>query len=121
MRKFFAHVTGIGEYAQDFIDEGVLVFFADTAPEELQDHSVVHDDEVTLGDDVLIGDVVRIGETRLEVLAVGKVANENFRNLGHLVLKFNGLSEPEMDGDVCVPEVTAPDIKPGMEIEVLGP
>ncbi len=119
MRKFFAHVTGIGDFAQEFIDEGVLVFFADSAPEELQEHAVVHDDEAPLHDDVAVGDKIRIGSVKLPILAVGKVANENFRNLGHLVLKFNGLSEPEMDGDVCVPEVVAPDIKPGMELEVM--
>ena len=54
------------------------------------------------------------------VLAVGTVANENLRNLGHLVLKFNGLSEAEMQGDVNVPEGAIPEIVPGTEIQITG-
>ena len=119
MSKFLARVTGMGEMAQEFIDEGILVFFADRAPEELQDVAVIHDDRQPLKDDVVPGDVFRLGDNTLKVLAVGQVASENFRNLGHIVMKFNGLNEPEMGGDINVPAVPVPDIKPGMEIELL--
>lgn len=119
MQKFRARITAIGELAKEFIEEGILVFFADTAPEELHEHAVVHDDAETLSVDVIPGDVVRIGDAALPVLAVGAVANENFRNLGHLVLKFNGLREPEMEGDVNVPETAVPAMKVGMEVAVV--
>jgi sorbitol-specific phosphotransferase system component IIA len=36
------------------------------------------------------------------------------------VLKFNGLEEPEMEGDVCLPEVELPEVKPGSVLEIQG-
>jgi PTS system glucitol/sorbitol-specific IIA component len=120
VQKYFARVTSLGELAVEFIKEGVLVFFASNAPEELQDAAVVHDCTTPQTVDVQVGDTVRIGDHSFPVLAVGSVANENMRNLGHLVLKFNGLTEPEMQGDVNVPAVAIPEIVPGTELEING-
>lgn len=119
-QKYAARVTSIGELAGEFIAEGILVFFSSTAPEELQEHAVVHDNSDGQTDDVQVGDTIRIGDHRFPVLAVGTVANENLRNLGHLVLKFNGLQEAEMQGDVNVPEEAIPEIAPGTELEIIG-
>tara|TARA_B100000614_G_C14540653_1_gene490125 strand:- start:1091 stop:1462 length:372 start_codon:yes stop_codon:yes gene_type:complete len=120
VQKYVARVTSIGELAGEFIAEGILVFFSNTAPEELQEHAVVHDNSNGQSEDVQVGDTIRIGEHRFPVLAVGDVANENLRNLGHLVLKFNGSSEAEMQGDVNVPEEAIPEIVPGTELEIIG-
>lgn len=120
VQKYYARVTAIGELAGEFIAEGILVFFSNTAPEELQEHAVVHDRAEGQTADVQVGDTVRLGEHRFPVLAVGTVANENLRNLGHLVLKFNGMNEAEMQGDVNVPEVPIPEIGINTELEIIG-
>ena len=108
----------LGELAQEFIDESILVFFGKEAPEELHEHAIVHEESTSLTGKVEVGDTVVIGEHSMPVLAVGKVANDNLRSMGHLVLKFNGLSEPEMEGDVCVPETELPPIGPGTTVEI---
>lgn len=120
VQKYHATVTAIGELASEFIAEGILVFFSTTAPEELQEHAVVHDNTSGQTEDVQVGDIIAIGDHEFPVLAVGSVANENLRNLGHLVLKFNGSHEAEMQGDVNVPEQAIPDITPGTRIEIRG-
>lgn len=120
VQKYVARVTAIGELAGEFIAEGILVFFSNTAPEELQEHAVVHDNSDGQARDVEVGDTIRIGDHSFPVLAVGTVANENLRNLGHLVLKFNGLQEAEMQGDVNVPEEAIPEIAVGTELEIIG-
>jgi PTS system glucitol/sorbitol-specific IIA component len=120
VQKYVARVTAIGELAGEFIAEGILVFFSNTAPEELQEHAVVHDNNDGQAADVQVGDTVKIGDDQFPVLAVGTVANENLRNLGHLVLKFNGLQEAEMQGDVNVPEVAIPEITIGTTLEIIG-
>ena len=120
VQKYYARVTAIGELAGEFIAEGILVFFSNTAPEELQEHAVVHDRAEGQTADVQVGDTIRLGEHRFPVLAVGAVANENLRNLGHLVLKFNGMNEAEMQGDVNVPEVPIPEIGINTELEIIG-
>lgn len=111
-----ARVTGVGDLATSFFDEGMVVLFGDDAPEELQDVAVVHTVTHALadGDGVRPGDVARLGEVQLSVLAVGPVANDNLRSLGHLVLKRNGETEAALPGDVCcdtgpIPALTAGD------------
>lgn len=114
-------VTGVGELAGEFLAEGIVVLFGDDAPEELQEVAIVHHADVNVGgvspgDDVVItGDE---GTATFLVLAVGHVANENLVNLGHLVLKRNGSTEPALPGDVCCDEGTIPTITVGDRIVV---
>lgn len=52
------------------------------------------------------------------VTAVGPVANENFVNLGHLVLKLDSASEAALPGDVSCSYTKMPDIKIDDRIEI---
>lgn len=110
--------TAIGELVPAFREHGYLVFFGKTAPEELHDFCILHDVDHQEGE-VRPGDVVVIGNSRLEVLAVGEVANENLMNLGHLNLKANGLSEAELPGDVNIPVVELPEVEVGTRITII--
>ena len=120
VEKYRAKVTAVGEFAAEFIDEGVLVFFGAAAPEELQEVAVIHDRSEPQAADIAPGDTIKLGDTEFPVLAVGPVANENIKNLGHIVIKFNGLKTPEMDGDITVPEAAIPEITVGLELVITG-
>lgn len=119
MLKYEARVTVIGPFTQEFLDHNIIVLFGASAPEELVEFSVIHDGQ-TLHAPLVAGDVVQIGDEQFSILAVGDVANENFKNLGHLVLKFNGETEVEMPGDVCVEQRPLPAIEVGTTIKILG-
>lgn len=118
--KYKTRVTSIGPLAVEFMDEQIMVFFGVEAPEELHDHAIVHEEISGLAGTVAPGDTIIVGDTSLTVLAVGSVANQNLGSMGHLVLKFNGLSEPEMDGDVTVAAVDLPHVEPGTIVEIVG-
>ncbi len=94
-------VTQVGEQVQAFLDHGILIFFADHAPEELHAMSVLHRVEVA-DDGPRPGDTIQLGEVSLEILAVGDVVRDNLLNLGHLDLKADGRTEAKLPGDVCV-------------------
>jgi len=117
-------VTAIGELADTFLAEGIVVLFGDDAPEELQEVAVVHHATVNAGG-VSPGDRVLVsggdGDAVIEVLAVGDVANDNLVNLGHLVLKRNGSTEAALPGDVCCDEGPLPAIAVGDRITVTAP
>lgn len=119
MVKFTATVTHIGPFTSEFLDHNIIVLFGSSAPEELQEFSVIHDSE-TLHAQVAAGDRVKIADKQFEIYAVGEVANDNLANLGHLVLKFNGEREVEMPGDVCVEARPLPAIGLGTTIEILS-
>ena len=117
--KYQTTVTKVGEMAAEFAAEGILVFFGPQAPEELHDFAIITT-AAELGSPVERGDSVRIDEEEFPVLCVGPVANENLSGLGHLVVKFNGLTEPELPGDVSLPEVQAPLLGVGTEISIIS-
>ena len=105
-------VTAVGELVSDFADQGVLVFFGEDAPIELHEFSIIHKpDAVERAPQV--GDTITLQENVYNVLAVGSVASDNLVNLGHLDLKANGLTEPEMPGDVNVEAVSLPKVNVG--------
>ena len=112
-------VTAVGELVPDFAEQGVLVWFGENAPTELHEFSIIHVPEVATRAPQK-GDMIKINENVFNVLAVGSVASENLLNLGHLDLKANGLTEPEMPGDVNVEAVPLPVVKIGDRLTVIS-
>jgi PTS system glucitol/sorbitol-specific IIA component len=110
-------VTEIGELVPSFVAEGILVFFGESAPEELRTFCIIHKVEHQKGQ-VKEGDTVTIDGQGFEVLAVGSVANDNLYNLGHLNLKANGNTVADLPGDVCIAQVELPEIKIGSQLEI---
>ena len=53
------------------------------------------------------------GQHRYPVTAVGSVAEDNLRELGHVTLRFDGLNEAEFPGTVHVAGPVPDDIAPG--------
>ena len=112
-------VTAVGELVPDFAEQGVLVWFGENAPAELHAFSIIHVPEVATRAPQK-GDMIKINENVFNVLAVGSVASENLLNLGHLDLKANGLTEPEMPGDVNVEAVSLPTVQVGDRLVVIS-
>ena len=117
MIKYQAKITAIGPLVAEFIDHNILVLFGEQAPEELAEFSIIHDGK-DLNGTLLVGDFVFFGDSGYKILAVGDVANNNLKNLGHVIIKFNGETEPEMPGDVCVEARPLPALEPGLEIRI---
>lgn len=116
---FETEVVSVGPMATEFAAEGILVFFGTNAPEELHEFAILH--EHTPNErDVSPGDVVEIGGVGFEVTGVGAIANDNLRELGHLVVKFNGLTETELPGEVSVVAGDVPTVEEGTLIRILS-
>ena len=114
-------VTGVGALVEDFLTEGVLVFFGAQSPVELHEISVLHEAS-TAEDGPRPGDLLALGpDVELEVLAVGSVVRANLLNLGHLDLKADGRREPSLPGDVCVRIGALPLLAPGDRFRILRP
>ena len=117
MIKYKAQFTQIGPLVSEFLAHNILVLFGASAPEELAEFAVIHDG-VDLVEPIEAGDTVSINNEIFKILAVGEVANTNLKNLGHLVLQWNGRTEPEMPGDVCLEEKPLPLIEVGTTLLV---
>lgn len=117
MDKYHTTVSSVGEMAVEFAEGGLLVFFGPAAPEELHEFAIITE-HAALDAEVEPGDMLSVGDDRYPIISMGALANSNIAELGHLVVKFNGLTEPELPGDVSVPAVPAPIVTPGMVIRI---
>ena len=117
--RYATTVTAVGEQVAEFVSSGLLIWFAEGAPEELHFFAVLHRPTVTTGG-VRPGDLVRIDDKEFRVTAVGEVANENMVNLGHMDLKANGETEPPLPGDICLEKFPLPSPRPGTTLVIEG-
>jgi glucitol/sorbitol PTS system EIIA component len=118
--RYAATVTKVGEDVLEHLPLGIMILFAENAPEELHFFSVIHRPEQTTGG-VRAGDTIRIDDRELVITAVGDLANENLVALGHISLKATGAEEAPLPGDVCVEAVPLPEVRPGSRFLIEGP
>ena len=117
-------ISAVGEEAGDLLDQGVLILFADGAPPELAEVSVLHAvaQEATLPP--THGDALRIGEESFRITAVGDTAWQKVAEMGHVVFSFNGADSAERPGEICIEPVPADRLRallrPGATLAVIG-
>ena len=119
MQIYSSEIVKIGEQANLFLDEGIVVFFGDNAPEELQEFAVIHKLEQITGE-IVVGTKINLSDSNMEVVSIGPVANENFKNLGHLVLKLDSSTDEAQLGDVRCVFDKKPDIKIGDTLRIIN-
>jgi PTS system glucitol/sorbitol-specific IIA component len=117
--RYATTVTAVGDEVAEFVTHGLLIWFAEGAPEELHFFSVLHRPTVTTGG-VRPGDTVRIDDQEFRVTAVGAVANDNMVNLGHMDLKANGDTEAPLPGDICLEQLPLRAPEPGTTLVIEG-
>ena len=128
--KYHAVIREIGPMVPEFLPHGILIFFGESAPEELREVSLIHDG-THLSSNLAVGDLLkfvpplsRADDTPqpdyYRLTAVGEVANANLAKLGHLVVHFDAASTAKLPGTISVePSLhTAPSV--GTTIEILG-
>ena len=117
--RYATTVTAVGEQVAEFAAQGLLIWFAEGAPEELHFFTVLHRPSVTTGG-VRPGDLVRIDDKSFRVTAVGEVANQNMVSLGHMDLKANGAEDAPLPGDICLEKLPLPQPQPGTALVIEG-
>lgn len=104
-------VTRIGGDAQEMLDAGVLILFAEPVPPALADVSVVHEPSAAPARDIRVGDVFVVAGREYPVDEVGEKASENLRELGHVVLYVNSVDQNLLPGAVHVRGDAAPPVE----------
>ncbi|MGF7008248.1 PTS glucitol/sorbitol transporter subunit IIA [Aminobacter sp. BE322] len=96
------HITAIGPEVAELAEGGVLILFADGAPPELAEVSVLHKAEVGPSDAApAVGAAIVIGELSGTITAMGDSAWNKVREIGHVVINFNGAAAAERPGEIC--------------------
>lgn len=117
--RYESTVLSIGSMVEQFLEMKMLIIFGEGAPAELHDICVVHRPATRTGG-VRAGDRLVMDDKDYAVLAVGDVADENLRALGHVSFKANGLHTAPLPGDICLEEVDLPLLKIGSRIQIVS-
>ena len=110
--------TAVGADAADLLEGGILILFADGAPPELAEVSVLHRVAEGLGAEApRVGARLTIGDVATAITAVGDLAWAKIADMGHVVINFDGAAASQRPGEISVgavdPAALARAIRPG--------
>ncbi|EJN04298.1 PTS glucitol/sorbitol transporter subunit IIA [Phyllobacterium sp. YR531] len=106
--QFKTRITAVGPEVADLAEGGVVILFADGAPPELAEVSILHLTEEDPSDSSPpVGSVIQIGEVSAKITGMGDYAWQKVKEIGHVVITFNGASKVERPGEICAAEISA--------------
>lgn len=105
-------ITHIGDNAADALSDNMLITFREGAPADIAEFCFIHN-HGALNGALLPGAQFELGEQHYPVTAVGSVAEQNLRELGHITLRFDGQTQAEYPGTVHVAGPVPDTIVPG--------
>ncbi|MWN06205.1 PTS glucitol/sorbitol transporter subunit IIA [Gilliamella sp. Pas-s95] len=116
---YHSKINQIGEFAQEALADGMLILFKNGAPADLAEYCFVHSHD-DLQQDLQVGQEIKLGKHVYEITAVGDVGSINFRELGHITLRFDGNHQAELPGTVHVKGDLPDQLSVGDEIIILN-
>ena len=121
MRCFSTVITAVSDEARELVEGGVLILFAEGAPPELAEVSVLHRVafEPTAAPPA-VGATLNVAGFSTRITAIGEYAWKKIGEIGHVVINFNGATEAPRPGEIAGEEVDlvglAKALRPGAEI-----
>lgn len=110
-------ITFVGPDVADLADGGVVILFADGAPPELSEVSVLHKPDVGPTPEApSVGSLITIGLLETAVTAVGESAWKKVVDLGHVVINFNDARTTERPGEICAAAVDIDKLKAALAV-----
>lgn len=94
-------VTEVGPEVAELAEGGVIILFAEGAPPELAEVSILH--RIIDGPSSAApasGSELKIGDLAVRLTSVGHLAWNKVREIGHVVINFNGNASAERPGEL---------------------
>jgi PTS system glucitol/sorbitol-specific IIA component len=112
-------VKSIGAMANTFLEEKMLILFGNEAPQDLKDFCY-NIDVVDVKDNIRAGQKLYINDETFEITSVGDVVQRNLTTLGHITLRFDGSTTPELPGTLYLESKDIPSIDLGSELKIVS-
>ncbi|MBM7343098.1 PTS glucitol/sorbitol transporter subunit IIA [Pantoea coffeiphila] len=112
--------VAVGAEAMSALEDNFIITFGEGAPEDVAEYCFIHRTDINNGGMFGAGSVLAIGEQHWPVTAVGEVARENLRDLGHITVRFDGAAEAEFPGTVHVSGAAPSAIGAGQKFRMLS-
>ncbi len=112
-------ITRVGENARDALEDNMMITFREGAPADIEAFCFIHS-HGALSADLMPGCTLELGGHCYPVTAVGDVAGQNLRELGHITLRFDGHAQAEYPGCVHVSGPVPDDIAAGSTMKFIA-
>lgn len=116
---FQTTITQIGGCARDALLDNMLITFREGAPVDIEEYCFIHQHGDTTGE-LQAGAVMELGDRCYPITAVGEVATQNLRELGHITVRFDGETQAEFPGTIHVTGSTPADIPLGSTLKFIA-
>ena len=116
---FQTTITQIGDCAREALQDDMLITFREGAPADIEEFCFIHQHGNTSGE-LQAGGWMELAEQRYPITAVGDVATQNLRELGHLTVRFEGEPQAEFPGSIHVSGTTPADIPLGSTLKFIA-
>ncbi|GAA3014253.1 PTS glucitol/sorbitol transporter subunit IIA [Tetragenococcus solitarius] len=115
---FQTKVDKVGPFSGKFFNEGLLILFSSKdVMSEIKNYSVLTSGNNLMAN-IQAGQILNIGEIGFKIVAVGKIVQENLKNLGHVTVNTNNTPEEMLPGTIYVENKQLPEIKEGDNITI---
>ena len=111
-------VKDMGECAEEFRSENMIVIFGDNAPPEIKDYCYWVD-VAPINGTIAPGQYLKVDGQSYRITAVGSEAPVTLAGLGHCTVNFSGQTEVEMIGTIYVENKPMPDVTVGTVIQII--
>ena len=116
-------ISQVGPEVADLLEGGVLILFAEGAPAELAEVSVLHAvAEGPTREGPGVGAALRIGDVEASLTAIGEYAWNKIADMGHVVINFDGAAQSSRPGELSASPVPTerlgPAVRPGAIITI---
>lgn len=118
MKYFETSVTEIGAFAAEFEAEKMLILFGEGAPADLKDYCY-NIQPKPLKKEIVAGHLIVFDDIAYPITAVGNKANDTFRELCHMTIKFDGKEVADLPGTMHVIDQEYPKLTVGTTISFL--
>ncbi|MCF8580067.1 PTS glucitol/sorbitol transporter subunit IIA [Enterobacter ludwigii] len=109
-------ITRIGQSAAEALSDKMLITFREGAPADIEEFCFIHCHGELKGE-LKVGNQLELCDMHYAVTAVGDVAEQNLRELGHITLRFDGQSQAEYPGTVHVAGPVPQAVIPGCTLK----
>lgn len=110
-------IKSIGPMASAF--EGIIVFFGDSAPDEIKDFCYSTSVNPINGT-IAVGQILKFDNEEYKITAVGEEAPHTLEGLGHCTINFSGQTEVDLPGTIYVENKPMPQVQVGTKIQIIG-
>ncbi|MEQ9877247.1 PTS glucitol/sorbitol transporter subunit IIA [Pectobacterium aroidearum] len=92
-----AIISSVGDNAALFLAEKRLILFSDNAPKDIKDYCLTHRDGALI-QPLSVQQKMELFGVTYAISAIGDVASQNLKELGHITLLFDGAEKAELPG-----------------------